>query len=69
MQNTRSAIANTEGSDRVVMPNGPLGYWVSKLSTSFLLAKGIVDLDRLDGMSVLSCHGNLRKEDLLACNK
>ena len=54
---TRSATAKTEGSDRVVRPNGPLGYWISKSSTSFLLEKGRVNIDRLDGMSAIFWHG------------
>lgn len=58
--NTRSAIAGAEGSDRVVRPNGPLGYCVSKLSTSFRLAKGRVNMDRLGDLAVISGHGTLR---------
>lgn len=59
-------MAGTEGSDKVVRPNGPLGYCVSKLSTSFCLAKERVNMDRLGDMATMFGHGTLRDMDLVA---
>lgn len=50
----------------MVRPNGPLGYCISKLSTSFRFAKGRVNMDRLGGRAVISGRGTLRDIDPLA---
>lgn len=58
--NTKSAIAWSRGSDKVVSPNGPLGHCTSTLSLSLRLAKERERKDRLGVIVLIPWHDKLR---------